>query len=55
MKTSHAGLGITDSEWEANLQLTKQALRKNGIGGIEEEEFLALFERHRRDIVESRD
>jgi hemoglobin len=55
MKTSHAGLGITDAEWDANLELTKQALRKNGIGGNEELEFLELFERHRHDIVESSD
>lgn len=53
MKTSHAGLGITDVEWEAHRELTRQALRKNGIGGSEEQEFLALFERHRNDIVES--
>lgn len=53
MKTSHAGLGITDAEWDANLELTKQALHKNGIAGNEEQEFLALFERYRHDIVES--
>lgn len=55
MKTSHAGLGITDAEWDANLELTKQALRKNGIAGGEEQEILALFERYRHDIVESSD
>lgn len=53
MKTSHAGLEITDAEWDANVELTKQALRKNKIAGSEEQEFLALFERYRRDIVES--
>lgn len=53
MKTSHAGLEITDAEWAANLELTKQALRKNGIAGREEQEFLALVERYRPDIVES--
>ena len=55
MKTSHAGLGITDAEWEANLELTKKALLRNKITGSEEQEFLALFEHYRQDIVEISD
>jgi hemoglobin len=43
MKTSHAGLGITESEWEANWEHACAALN----------EFLSLFARYRGDIVES--
>jgi hemoglobin len=53
MKTSHAGLGITDAEWEANLKASDAALVKNGVGDVERAEFLALFDRYRDDIVEA--
>jgi hemoglobin len=53
MKTSHAGLGITDSEWEANLEFTRAALKKNGVGDRERAEFLSLFERYKSDIIEA--
>jgi hemoglobin len=52
MKTSHAGLGITESEWTANLELTKQVLESKGVGSREQAEFLSLFERYKNDIVE---
>jgi hemoglobin len=53
MKSSHAGLGITESEWDANLELTKQVLERRAIGKREQAEFLSLFERYKNDIVES--
>jgi hemoglobin len=53
MKTSHAGLRITQSEWDANLELTRQALQMNGIGSREQTEFLSLIERYKSDIVEA--
>ncbi|BCO34077.1 group I truncated hemoglobin [Mycobacterium heckeshornense] len=53
MKTSHAGLGITEAEWNANMQYAAAALAKNGIGEAEKAEFLGLFERYRHDIVEA--
>ena len=53
MKASHTGLNITGSEWEANLELTRQALRKNGVASREDAEFVSLFERYRNDIVEA--
>ena len=53
MKTSHAGLGITESEWEASLELTSAALKKNAVGDREQAEFLSLFEGYRHDIVEA--
>jgi hemoglobin len=52
MKTSHAGLRITQSEWDANLELTRQALQINGIESREQAEFLSLFELYKTDIVE---
>jgi hypothetical protein len=53
MKTSHAGLKITHLEWNANLELTRQALEKNGISRQDQTEFLLLFERFKADIVEA--
>jgi hemoglobin len=53
MKASHAGLGITESEWDANIELTKKALQHFGIGSREEAEFLALFEQYKDDIIEA--
>ncbi|EUA23572.1 hypothetical protein I553_5456 [Mycobacterium xenopi 4042] len=53
MKTAHAGLGITEAEWNANMQYAAAALAKNGIGEAEKTDFLALFERYRHDIVEA--
>ena len=51
--SSHAGLNITRSEWEANLELTRQRVRMNGVASREEAEFVSLFERDRNDIVEA--
>ena len=52
MKTSHAGLAITEEEWEALLALTRKALNSQRIGDREQAEFLSLFERYKNDIVE---
>jgi hemoglobin len=52
MKTSHAGLAITLTEWEANLDPTRQVLAKRNLGEREQQEFLALFELYRDQIVE---
>jgi hemoglobin len=53
MKTSHAGLCITEAEWEANFQFTGEALNKNRVGDREQVEFLSLFERYKSEIVET--
>ena len=53
MKTSHMGLGITETEWKINLDYTRQALRKYKVGERETNEIIALFERYKGDIVES--
>lgn len=52
MKTSHRGLGITEQEWKANLELTSKALDKHGVVEPERKEFLELFERFHGEIVE---
>ena len=52
MRASHAGLAITEGEWEALLELTRRALDNHRIGGREQAEFLSLFERYKHDIVE---
>ena len=52
MKTSHAGLGITESEWNVTMQYTAAALEKFNIQAKEKEEFLGIFERYREDIIE---
>jgi hemoglobin len=52
MKTSHAGLGITEAEWQANLQHASAALEKYGVALREKEEFLAIFQEYKDDIVE---
>jgi hemoglobin len=52
MKTSHAGLGITEAEWEANLKYAAASLDKFGIPQKEKQEFLGLFLRYKQEIVE---
>jgi hemoglobin len=53
MRTSHAGLQITEAEWEASLKMTRKALQNHSVGLQEQSEFLALFEQYRNDIVET--
>jgi hemoglobin len=53
MKTSHTGLGITASEWTANMKHAEAALIKNDVMGTERTEFLSLFEHYRDEIVET--
>lgn len=52
MKTSHAGLGITEAEWQANIHFASTALENHGVGPREREEFLAIFEKYKGEIVE---
>jgi hemoglobin len=53
MRTSHAGLNITEGEWEANIKHTVTALKKFNIPQREQEEFLEMFTRYKQDIVEN--
>jgi hemoglobin len=52
MKTSHAGLGITEDEWETNLRYAQQVLAHHNVARQEQTEFLELFSRYKSDIVE---
>jgi hemoglobin len=52
MKTSHAGLGITEAEWQATLHHASVALERCGLGPTEKAEFLAIFQQYKNDIVE---
>jgi hemoglobin len=52
MRTSHAGLQINESEWEASIEMTRKALKNHSVGLQEQSEFLGLFEQYRNDIVD---
>ena len=52
LKTSHAGLGITREEWDANVRYMEEALEKCKIPKREKEEVLAFWKGFRKDIVE---
>jgi len=54
MKTSHAGLAITETEWEISQDCVRDVLRKLGVGEPEMNEVVALLEHYRADIVESK-
>ena len=53
MRTSHAGLGISESEWAVFLEMITKTLENHSIGPREQSEFLELFERYKNDIVET--
>jgi hemoglobin len=52
MKMAHAGLGITQQEWETSMKFWKASLEKSKVGDPEQKEFLAIIENLRKDIVE---
>jgi hemoglobin len=52
MKTAHGGLGITDSDWEANMKHLAAVLKEHKVAQKEKEELLAIVAAYRRDIVE---
>lgn len=53
MKAAHSGLGITGAEWEACMRHTADAIDHLKVGAREKDEFLALFERYRAEIVQA--
>ena len=53
MRTSHAGLKITQAEWEASIEMTRKALDNQSIGVNEQLEFVALIEQYRNEIVDT--
>lgn len=52
MKTSHAGLRITEAEWDANMRHAQGALDTTRVSDSEKAEFLSLFTRYKQDIIE---
>jgi hemoglobin len=52
MKSAHAGLGISPGDWKASMAHVERALKKFKVPAKESKEFLALFERTRKQIVE---
>ena len=52
MKTAHAGLGITEEEWAANVRHMSEAIDRYSVAAKEKREVLALLNRMRKDIVE---
>ena len=52
MKTSHEGLGISESDWQVFVQHTVATLDNLGVQGKEREEFLAAAASLKGDIVE---
>ncbi len=52
MKTTHAGLNITEKEWQANMRYMTEALERYQIPLKEKREVLAIVENMTPDIVE---
>ena len=51
-KTAHAGLAITDAEWDASTKKFKVSLDKFNVAEPEQKEFLVMIEKLRPDVVE---
>ena len=54
MKTSHEGLGISESDWQVLIGHIRATLDDLGVATKEKEEFIALVETTKGDIVETR-
>lgn len=54
MKTSHVGLGISDSDWDILILHIVATLEDLGVAEKEKNDFVALVETTRGDIVEVR-
>lgn len=52
MKTSHAGLGITENDWDASVRLLVATLDKFSVPPKEKDEVLGAVGGLRKDIVE---
>lgn len=52
MKTAHAGLGISSSEWRIAMDHVQRAVEKLIPSQREGEEFLALFLNRSHDVIE---
>ncbi len=52
MKTSHAGLGITEKDWDASVKLLVATLDKFSVPPKEKDEVLGAVGGLKKDIVE---
>jgi hemoglobin len=52
MKMSHAGLGISESDWNVLMRHTAATLEDLGVAQKEKDEFLSLVATLKSDIVE---
>lgn len=52
MKTTHAGLGITESDWQLTVKLLNATLDKFKVPAAERTEVVNFFAALKRDIVE---
>jgi hemoglobin len=53
MKAAHAGLAITDADWEGLMRHVAAALDQRKVPAKERDEFLALFSNLKKDLVEA--
>lgn len=53
MKTSHGGLGITTADWDASIRHADAALEHFRVTANDKQQFIALIEQYRHDIVEA--
>ncbi|HEV2350253.1 MAG TPA: group 1 truncated hemoglobin [Terriglobia bacterium] len=51
-KTAHAGLAITNAEWDSSIQKFKNSLNKYKIKEREQKDFIAMIEKLKPDVVE---
>lgn len=54
MKAAHAGMKITDDEFNALMTIFSDVLKKNKISDSDAKEFLKMLEETRKDIVEAK-
>jgi hemoglobin len=52
MKTSHKGLGITESDWEALIKYMQGSMAELNIPHREQDEVIALWTSYKSEIVE---
>lgn len=51
MKATHAGMGITDAEWNAAVEDLVKSLNKFRVGAKEQQELLAILGPMKKDII----
>ena len=52
MKTSHAGLGVTEKDWDVSVKLLVVTLDKFNVPAKEKDEVLTTVSTLKKDIVE---